>query len=335
MSLDPDLQRLLQSVPIDFPTPVDWVAFRQLGKSMQSLIAGPGGVTPVMSVEERQIAGATGEVSLRIYRPYDPPTMTVIHLHGGGWTAGDLDTVDQTVRNICIRLTAMVVSCTYRLAPEDPFPAAFDDALAAAKWVLAHVDELGGDPNQVVIAGDSAGGNLAAAVAIALRNEARFSLYPVAQQLPALRAQLLLYPVVDLRDSAREAASYVADQDPGLRSRMLNEFISAYVEGDVHADWRISPLAADDLSDLPPALLVVLSVDPLRDQGVEYALRLRQAAVPCELIEFPHLSHGFVQLGAIVPAAKVAFDEVLTRFRILVNAGNSANDAQSEAKPHE
>jgi acetyl esterase len=318
MSLDPDLLRLQRSLPNVFHTPVDWPAAREANKATAPMFVGSGGLTWVKTIEERRIGGRAGAASVRIYRPDGAPSMTVIHFHGGGWAVGDLETGDPAVRKICHHLGAIVVSCTYRLAPEHPFPAAYDDALAAAKWVLSHIDELGGDPQRVVIAGDSAGANLAAAVTIALRDEARQAVGRPA--LPVLRAQLLLYPVVDARAGARNAGSYLADRDPSLRAAMMDACIEAYVQQRTPADWRISPLAAEDFSSLPPAVVVVLSVDPLRDQAVMYAARLKKAGVPCELIEFRHLTHGFSYIAGIVPAAGVAFDDVLTRFEQCVNS---------------
>lgn len=315
MSLDPELLQLLQSVSLDVPTPVDWVAMRQAAKALEPMIAGPGGVAAVKAVEHLHIDGPAGPLSPRLYRPLGEAAMTIVHFHGGGWTAGDLDTVDHTVRRVCSHLNANVVSCTYRLAPENPFPAAFDDAVATTRWLLANLGELGCDPSRVAIMGDSAGGNLVAAVTLALRNDARGG-----DDLPPLLAQLLLYPAVDLRDEARLAGSFVADRDPALRMPMVNEIVAAYVqEAGRLGDWRVSPMAASDLSGLPPAIVVVPTVDPLRDQGVDYATRLKEAGVPCELIEFPHLTHGFAHLAGILPATAKAFDEVLMRFGDLLN----------------
>jgi acetyl esterase len=319
MNLDPDLLHLLQSLPSEVPVPVDWVAAREGSKAILPLLAGPHGPVPVATIEERRIEGHAEVPPVRLYRPAGSPAMTLIHFHGGGWALGDLDTCDHTVRQLCHRLDALVVSCTYRLAPEHPFPAAYDDAVAIARWVLTHIEELGGDAQRVMIVGDSAGGNLAAAVTLALRDEARLAIKAQVRLLPQLRAQLLLYPGVDVRDSARLTASYLADRDPSLRTAMVAECIAAYVAPEQRGDWRASPLAAGDLSGLPPAMVVVLSVDPLRDQGVSYAARLQEAGVACELIEFPHLTHGFFHIGALVPAAAKAFDDVLARFARFVD----------------
>jgi len=325
MSLDPELLRVLQPVPGHVQIPIDWKALREAGDAMLLTLAGPEGLAPVQAVEQYRV-GVAGVPDVRVYRPHGAASMTIIHFHGGGWALGNLETVDHTARKICHQLGAIVISCTYRLAPEHRFPTAFNDALAATRWALSQIEELGGDPRRVAIAGDSAGGNLVAAVTIALRDEQRMARFGIARRLPGLCAQLLLYPGVDVRDSARTAPSYVADRDPSTRTAMVDEFIAAYLQGGDRNDWRVSPLAAEDLSELPPAMIVVVAVDPVRDQGVDYARRLQDAGVICELIEYQHLTHGFCHVGAIVPAAGAAFDEVLTRFEQFVNAGKGDND---------
>lgn len=322
MRLDPEMLRLQESLRQDFHAPVDWPAARAASRATAAMFAGCGGLTWVKTIEERRIGGPGSGAAIRVYYPEGVPSMTLIYFHGGGWAVGDLDSADPAVRRMCRRLGAIVVSCTYRQAPEHPFPAAYDDALAAARWVLSHIGELGGYPQRVAIAGDSAGGNLAAAVALALRDEARRTSGGAAPALPMLRAQLLLYPVVDARASARDAGSYRADLDPGLRAEMVDACIAAYAQRHTPDDCRMSPLAAEDFSDLPPAMVVVLSVDPLRDQAVAYAAQLKQAGVRCELIELPHLAHGFSYIAGMVPAAAAAFDDVLTRFELLANGGD-------------
>lgn len=331
MSLDPILQQLLNSVPLDVQTPVDWVALRAQSRSLVSFVTGPEGLPSVASIENIEVPGDAANVDIRVYRPVQPAQMTLIYIHGGGWTVGELDTVDHTVRKLCRDLPAIVVSCTYRLAPEHPFPAAYDDALTAVRWVLNNIDKLGGDPKSIVIAGDSAGGNLAAAVTIGLRNESA-SKDSSGPQLPAIKAQLLLYPATDLRASALATESCVEDRDPALRMVMMKEHLSAYLQGHSGDDWRASPQMAE-LDGLPPALVVVLDVDPLRDAGVSYANRLKAAGVRAELIAYPHLTHGFVHLSGIVPAALTCFDEVITRFRSFVQCDDASADAGATIKP--
>jgi len=311
VTLDPVLAALLGSVP-KITQPIDWEMVRQSAGSLLPLIVGSEPQDKVASVEAREIPGPDGAVSLRVYRPTKPSNITLHYIHGGGWTVGDLATVDHTMRYLCEALPAVVVSSTYRLAPEHPFPAAFEDTLAAAQWTIEHVAELGGDPARLAIGGDSAGGNLAAAVTIALRDMAPAGAHP-------LKAQLLLYPAVDLRPTAWTSPSRVADADPSLPCDAIRATADAYIQDSDTNDWRLSPLAAADLSGLPAAVVVVLTVDPLRDEGIAYAERLQQGS-GAELIEFPNLTHGFTHLRRIVPAAAVASDEVLERFRALMAA---------------
>jgi len=322
VNLDPVLQQLLSSVPLNVQTPVDWAAIRTAGTALLPFIVGQRPLPSVAAVESIALPGEGGHVDVRVYRPTQPAQLTLIYIHGGGWTAGELDQVDHTIRKLCHDLPALVVSCTYRLAPEHPFPAGYDDALAAVRWTLRNIDELGGPRESIIIAGDSAGGNLAAAVTIALRDEAAAARRDALSPLPAITGQLLLYPAVDLRDALFASESSMADLDPTLRKAMVEECRAAYLQGQSPDDWRISPVVAD-LAELPPALVVVLSVDPLRDSGADYAAKLRAAGVRAELIEYSHLTHGFVHLSAIVPAAQAAFDEVIARCRMLARSASA------------
>ncbi|AEG50231.1 alpha/beta hydrolase domain-containing protein [Sphingobium chlorophenolicum L-1] len=317
MTLDPVLNALLQAVPLEVELPIDWSAQRAASASLLPLILGSEPATEVASVESVEIEGSGGPVRLRVYRPTAPARTTLLYIHGGGWTVGDLDTVDHTIRYLCEALPAVVVSATYRLAPEHPAPAAFDDSLAAAHWTIAQAVQLGGDASEVAIAGDSAGGNLAAAVAIALRDEARQRGDSAGHPL---KAQLLLYPAVDLRPDSWSLPSRVADADPSLRIAAMRATVEAYLAGSDPCDWRLSPLAHDDLSDLPAALVVVLTVDPVRDEAIAYARKLQEAGVEAEVMEFSNLTHGFTHLRRIVPAAAEASDQVLARFQKLIGA---------------
>lgn len=313
MTLDPFLLSLFESVPLEVTLPIDWPTQRAAGAAMLPLIVGAAPPTEVASVEPHEIEGPDGPVRLRVYRPAKPTTTTLHYIHGGGWTTGDLDTVDHTIRYLCDAMPAVIVSSTYRLAPEHPFPAAYEDTFSAARWVIDHVAELGGDAGRIVIAGDSAGGNLAAATAIGLRDASRGGKHP-------LRAQLLLYPALDLRAEAWLLPSRKADADPSLPCAVTRATMDAYIGNNDPGDWRLSPLAADDLSGLPDALVVVLTVDPVRDEGVAYAKQLRLAGCHAELMEFTNLTHGFTHMRRIIPAAADASDQVLDRFRDILLA---------------
>jgi acetyl esterase len=275
---------------------------------------GPG--EDVGAVVDRSVPGPNGDIPLRIYTPdgVDGPLPVTVFYHGGGWTIGDLDSHDRECRAICNRARCVVVSVHYRRAPEARFPAAFEEAVAALDWVGAHAGELGGDPARIAVAGDSAGGNLAAAVAVHARDHGG----------PALCFQLLVYPAVDLAGgtavyaSARENAA-----GPFLTLETMQWFETQYIgqpaDGaprETVEDPRLSPLHAADHAGLPPALVVTAELDPLRDQGRAYAKTLEAAAVPVTLHEYPGMAHLFFQLSPICDDAKALLDEcgeVLTK----------------------
>ncbi|HWU13298.1 MAG TPA: alpha/beta hydrolase [Caulobacter sp.] len=311
MALDPVLQQLLALIPEMTSGPVDYPALRATASSFNAMLVGPNGLAEVGGVAEAHCSGPAGNVPMRIYRPPGTAQGVLHYIHGGGWSIGDLDTVDHTARYLCRALSMVVVTSTYRLAPEHPFPAAFDDSLAAARWVLRNQADLAGPNAPRVVSGDSAGGNLAAAICLALRDNGE----------PTFDLQLLLYPALDLREGDDRYASRRADADPSLRKINLQHALEAY-GGRAHAlNPLMSPLLAADLSRLPAALVVVLSVDPLRDEAMLYAERLRDAGVRVELMEFENLTHGFVHLGGLVPAAAQATDEVVKQLRAMLAAG--------------
>lgn len=308
MTLDPVLQQLLDQVPAVPDGPIDYPAVRQMAEGLVGLLTPPASLAEVQDVEDLSIDAIGGPVPARIYRPIGETKGIMHYIHGGGWALGNLATVDYLARRLCAGTSMVIVTSTYRLAPENPFPAGYDDSLAAAQWVSNHRNELGSDGLPVVLAGDSAGSNLAAAIAIAMRGTGE----------RPFDAQLLLYPAVDLRSGA-EYPSRRANADPSLRADRLEEYVGYYAGGADRSDPRLSPLAAKDLTGLPPALIVVLSVDPLRDEAVAYADALRAAGNRVELIEFDNLTHGFPHLGALVPAAAVATDQVMEQLQAMLS----------------
>jgi len=267
----------------------------------------PEQVVPVGAVEDRTVPGAEGERPARVSRPEGAgPFPTVVFFHVGGWVTGDLETHDNQARSVARHGRAVVVSVDYRLAPEHPFPAAVDDAVAAARWAAAHLGELGGD-DRLAVAGDSAGGNLAAVVA---------------QQLHAdgtpVTAQFLIYPAVD---SAGDYPSRVENaKGYFLEQPTMDWFYGHYAGGfDDAADPRLSPLRAADLSGLAPALVVTAEFDPLRDECEAYAEALRAAGVPVQQQRYDGLIHGFFDMGPISAAAQAAIDESCARFGELLH----------------
>ncbi|GAA1518787.1 alpha/beta hydrolase [Streptomyces albidochromogenes] len=245
----------------------------------------------------------TGGTPVRIYRPGSGagsgPRPTVVHFHGGGWVLGGLDGHDASVRALCRASGAVLVSVGYRLAPEARFPAAVDDAYAALLWAARHVGELGGDPGALVVAGDSAGGTLAAVAALVAKERGG----------PPLALQALVCPVTDAR---RDTASYRANATGYfMEAAALRWFWEQYLgpDGD-GAHPHASPLRADDLSGLPPAHIVTAGCDPLCDEGRAYAGRLRAAGVAVTEDHRPGMFHGFSAFPGVLDDARDALDGV-------------------------
>ncbi len=251
-----------------------------------------------VDVEQRTIAGPDGPLTVRIYTPkvLARPAPALLYMHGGGFVIGSLDTHDAPCSLLAALGQCVVVSLDYRLAPEHKFPAAADDALAGFRWLAEQATTLGLDPQRLAVGGDSAGGNLAAVVAQTAVREA----WPVRPVF-----QLLLYPALDMR---RQHASHRLYGDGYmLTTASIDYFLQHYLRGPEDlTDVRASPLLAPDLSRLAPAYIATAGFDPLRDEGNEYAERLRRAGVPAELAQNPGLVHGFLSLGDGVTAAAAA-----------------------------
>jgi acetyl esterase len=247
-----------------------------------------GEPAPLADVRDAAIEGPAGAIPVRVYRPEaggTPPA--IVHLHGGGWTLGDLDTHDSTCRDLAAGSGCAVVAVDYRLAPEHPFPAALDDSLAA----VSAVGDLGLDAGRVAVAGDSAGGGLAAIVARELGD--------------AVRHQALIYPVVDARVGVTDSYARYGDGH-FLTARDMRWYLDQYAAQADPADPRLSPLAAGDLTGVAPASIVLAGCDPLHDEGAAYARRLADAGVEVELRDFPGQLHPFVLLAGIIDAGREA-----------------------------
>jgi acetyl esterase len=241
---------------------------------------------PVGAVITASIPGPAGPMPARHYRPAESglrPAAMLVFFHGGGMVVGDLDTHDALCRIICRDADVQVLSVVYRLAPEHKAPAAADDAFAAYQWVLSHAEELGADPTRIAVGGDSAGGNLAAVTTQRARNEG--------VRLPAL--QLLLYPVVHWGSQTRSKTLFA--DGFFLTKRDMDWFSGQYLDGAAVYPTNpiVSPLLADDLSGLAPALVLTAGFDPLRDEGNQYAAALHAAGTPVDLRVFDSLIHGF------------------------------------------
>jgi acetyl esterase len=258
----------------------------------------------VASVSDRSIPGPGGDIPVRVYAPAGATGGEVLPVlvwfHGGGWVIGDIESSDPTVRTLANATGSVVVSVDYRLAPEHPFPAGLEDALAAVCWVVDNAAELGVDAGRLAVGGDSAGGNLAAAVAQELCATG-----------PEIRFQLLVYPVTDLH---MNTVSY-EDNAEGyfLTKETMVWFRGHYVgdDVDIREDPRVSPLLAHDgvFAELPPALVITAEFDPLRDEGEAYGERLRAAGVDATVTRYDGMIHGFFSMRDFLPDGAAAIDE--------------------------
>jgi len=254
----------------------------------------------VASVRDRTIPGPAGAIRVRVYQPEGHgPHGVLVYFHGGGYVMCSLDTHDNLCRQLCNRGRCVVVSVDYRLAPEHPFPAGIDDAIAATRWVQDNASEVNGDRARVAVGGDSAGANFAAVVALANRDDRR----------PRLTLQMLLYGGMDRR------GGYPSLEENGegylLSTAMRNWFRECYIPVDADiTDWRLSPMCAASHAGLAPALIVTAEFDPLRDEGDAYAAKLAAAGVEVEHRCVAGVIHGFLQYSGLVPEAKAALDVV-------------------------
>jgi acetyl esterase len=257
-------------------------------------------------VRDLKADGKDGPVALRLYRPGVGVLPAFVFFHGGGWVVGDLDTHDVVCRQIARDSGAAVIAVDYRLAPEHPFPAASDDAWSAAMWIAAHAGDLGIDPARIAVGGDSAGGGLAATVALMARDSRQLR----------LALQVLVYPVLDLR---AESDSYSKYAEGYLLTRAgMKWYIAQYARTPqaVH-DWHASPLLAPWVHSVAPALIITAERDPLIDEGDAYARRLRGARVPVEYQVVPGMIHGFLTMGGRIDAANRSIEGIAAALRRL------------------
>ena len=298
--LDPIIAQIIPLLPLRDP---DAMTPQSARDALSALAASRAAVPPppVMSAEDIKVKGAAGFLAARVYRNTSGTSPTVVFFHGGGWVAGDLDTHDRQARLLAIETGAVVVSVDYRRPPEVRFPGAFEDAFAATRDVVARIAEFGGDGTRVGVAGDSAGGNLAATTAIACRDAGI-----------KLAAQLLVYPVTDVAGNfadARENARFPSRSENAegyfLSRAVMEWFCGHYLADPSHGtDWRVSPLRAKSLAGLAPAVVTTAWFDPLRDEGKAYAEALKAAGVPTSYHDGLGLIHGYFGLGEASETAR-------------------------------
>ena len=289
------LQQLeaLGAPPIpEVPLDICRETFRNLHRIREDLVVG--------TVEDVQLRVEAGSIAGRFYVPNcSGPHPLIVYFHGGGWVIGDLDTADEQCRELCLGTNAAVLSVDYRRAPEHCFPVGAEDAYAGLLWAVGNSRELNLDESRVAVAGDSAGGNLAAVVCMMSRDRGG----------PLLKFQLLVYPVTDGRSF--DTASYVENAVGFmLTAEVMEWFWDKYVPN--HMDRRnpyASPLASPDLSNLPPALILTAEYDPLRDEGAAYCARLRETGLSAELIQYDGFIHGFFEHTGQIPATRQAMTD--------------------------
>ncbi len=307
MPLDPQVAALLAKVrAADAPeywqmTPAEARDWHE--RKMGALDVEP---VPVHAVVEQDVAGPEGAVPVRIYVPRaaSTPLPVLVWLHGGGHVVGSLASYDALCRQLAVQADCIILAVGYRLAPEHRFPAGVVDSFAALQWTAAHIGAHGGDPARLAVGGDSAGGNLAAVCAILARDAGG----------PALRFQLLVYP----RTAADEElpSQHAFADDYLLTRRTILWFHDHYrASEDDRRDFRYAPLVCEDLSRLPPALVMVGECDPLRDDGIAYACRLMADGNAVDIADYPGMVHAFLSLGGVVDVGRRAIADAAEALR--------------------
>ena len=297
MPLDPQAREVLDQVA-SLGLPPNHTLTPEEARANQ--LARPRAVGPELAkVEDRTIPGIGAQVPVRIYTPEGMGPFPVLSwFHGGGWVLGNVDTADSTARHLAVEAGCVVVSVDYRLAPEAKFPVPFDDCYAATEWIAQNAASINADPNKIAVGGDSAGGNLAAAVALKARDQGG----------PSLAMQLLVYPV-----TARDfnTGSYRQNADGySLTTDAMKWFWDHYLSSDADAaNPYAAPAAAKYLNGLPQALVITAEFDPLRDEGEAYAQRLKAAGVATTSSRYDGMIHGFFGMPAVIDKGKQAISE--------------------------
>jgi acetyl esterase len=305
MPLDPQVKALLDFMATVEGKPLEEQSVEEARAQIMQLRELAGPPADVAKVEDREIPGPGGPIPIRVYTPEGSGLRPVlVYYHGGGWVVGSRDLVDVPVRALANRSGCVVVSVEYRLAPEHKFPAAPEDCYAATRWVAENAAALGVDPNRLAVGGDSAGGNLAAAVSLMARDRGG----------PKIAYQLLIYPVTNRDFTTR---SYQENADDYLLTRNAMIWFWDHYLARPEDAWNAyaAPLLAADLSGLPPARVITAEFDPLRDEGEAYAARLIEEGVPVELRRYDGMIHGFFQMGGTVDGGNLVVVESAAALR--------------------
>ena len=300
MPLHPQANALLAQMRDAGVKPFEELSVREAREESWGYLALAGEPQEVAAVGHTFIPGPTADLPARVYTPEgDAPRGGIVFFHGSGFVIANIEICDAAVRSLANSTGCVVVSVNYQKAPEHPFPEPFDDCYAATEWVYAHADDLGIDPGRFAVAGDSAGGNLAAAVCLKARDE----------NGPRIAQQLLIYPALDCNwdtPSAHENA-----EGYGLQRETMRWFWNHYLADPADAaNPLVSPLRAPDLSGLPPAFIATAEFDPLRDDGENYAERLREAGVDVTVKRYDGMIHGFYWMLGALDDARVLHDDI-------------------------
>jgi acetyl esterase len=305
MSLDPQVQAVLDLVAKSGRPAYNTLSPKDARQLFRETRPASTPMPPQIGAVENMVAE---NVPVRVYRPAGVAAgaalPVLIYFHGGGWVIGDVDTHDVLCRCLTGEAGITVVSVDYRLAPEHKFPAAADDAWTATKWVAANAQRLGVDAQRIAVGGDSAGGNLAAVVALMARDAGA----------PAIKYQVLLYPVTDV---GTETGSYKSFAEGYMLTRDgMKWFFDHYLRNAADAaDWRVSPLRAKSLKGVAPALIVTAGFDPLRDEGEAYAKALRDAGVKVDYTCYGGMIHGFMPMGKLIATGNRAVSHAAASLR--------------------
>ena len=304
--LDPQASALLDDLDSGVSPPASTLSVAT-GRALLDELFGVEEPEPVGGTTDLEIAGPSGPIPVRIYSPVgEGPSPVLVFLHGGGWVRGSLDAYDGLCRRLTNGADYVVVSVGYRRAPEHPFPAGLEDCYAATEWTVENAADIEGDPDRVAVGGDSAGGNLSAAVTLAARD----------RDGPDLAHQLLIYPAVNAPATRWFDAYDENGEGYLLEMRGIEWYLEQYTPKRAHVGNAYAfPLRARDLSGLPPATVLTAGFDPLRDEGFAYAERLEEAGVEVDHLHYDSQIHAFLSLYEHIDEGSEAIDDVAARLR--------------------